>query len=108
MRGSTPGERRGGRQKGTPNKKTQELQTEIRATGETPLEYMLRVMRDQTLDHPRRDDMAAKAAPYVHARLAATEVTGKDGQPIEMNFSNRDAARAVLALLREAEIEEAK
>lgn len=107
-RGSVPGERRGGRQKGTPNKKTQELQAEIASTGETPLQYMLRVMRDPTVEHPRRDDMAAKAAPFVHPRLAATEVTGKDGDPIEINSNPRDVARAVLALLREAEIEETK
>jgi hypothetical protein len=38
MRGSRPGERRGGRQKGTPNKKT--------AENLTALDVMLAVMRD--------------------------------------------------------------
>ena len=42
--------------------------------GETPLEYMLRVMRDGAQEYPRRDDMAKAAAPYVHARLATAEV----------------------------------
>lgn len=46
-RGSRPGERRGGRQKGVPNKRTAAMLAEMRATGEMPLEYMLRVMRDE-------------------------------------------------------------
>ena len=69
----------GGRQKGTPNKSNAERLAEIAATGETPLDYMLRVLRDQTVDHDRRDRMAAQAAPYVHAKLASTELSGRDG-----------------------------
>lgn len=42
---------------------------------ETPLEYMLRVMRDSNADDARRDAMAKAALPYMHARL-----TGVDGQ----------------------------
>ena len=51
------------------------------AEGETPLEYMLRVMRS-TQDEKRRDAMAVAAAPYVHAKLAAVAHTGKDGDPL--------------------------
>jgi hypothetical protein len=43
------------------------------AGGETPLDYMLRVMRDETSETPRRDDMAKAAAPYVHAKLASVD-----------------------------------
>ena len=39
------------------------------ATGETPLQYMIRIMRDPQVEHPRRDEMAKAAAPYVHARF---------------------------------------
>lgn len=46
------------------------------------MEYMLRVMRDPTVEHDRRDRMAKDVAPYVHPRLASTEHTGKDGGPI--------------------------
>jgi hypothetical protein len=69
-RGSAPGERRGGRQKGTPNKLTAEVQAAIAETGETPRDYMLRVMRDETVDHARRDAMARAVAPYCHPQLA--------------------------------------
>jgi hypothetical protein len=72
-RGSRPGERRGGRRKGTPNKRTVERYAEIAASGEMPLAYMLRVMRDETSDRERRDEMAKAAAPYVHPRLASIE-----------------------------------
>lgn len=66
-----------GRPKGEPNKKTAELQAAIAASGETPLEYMLRVMRDKTQKWDRRDEMAKAAAPYVHAKLANVEHSGK-------------------------------
>ena len=45
----------------------------------SPLEYMLGVMRDAGADWKRRDDMAKAAAPYCHHRLAAKE-TGKKEQ----------------------------
>ena len=80
------GKREGaGRKEGQPNKRTKELQEAVAASGETPLDYMLRVMRDMTQDHERRDDMAKAAAPYVHSKLATTEVTGKDGGPLQVS-----------------------
>jgi hypothetical protein len=41
--------------------------------GETPLDYMLRVMNDKFEDNRRRDDMAKAAASYVHAKFLAAE-----------------------------------
>lgn len=74
--GSKPGERRGGRQKGTRNKRTQEIAEQARNGGITPLEYMIEVMRDDAAEKGRRDDMAKAAAPYMHPRLASTELKG--------------------------------
>lgn len=71
-----------GRKAGVPNKITAETTAAAAAGGEMPKEYMLRVMRDPTVDHDRRDRMAKDVAPYVHPRLATTEVTGKDGGPV--------------------------
>lgn len=34
----------------------------------TPLEYMLRIMRDPGADPARRDRMAAMAAPFIHRK----------------------------------------
>jgi len=73
-RGASPGERRGGRQRGTPNKRTQEQIARVRETGITPLEYLLQVMRDEQSPAALRLDAATRAAPYVHPRLAAVDV----------------------------------
>jgi hypothetical protein len=81
-RGSRPGERRGGRKKGTRNKRTL-AQIALAEGIQTPLDYMLEVMRDETADIDRRLEMAIAAAPYMHAKLKAIEVSGKDGEPIE-------------------------
>lgn len=68
-----------GRPKGAISKSTAAIIEATAAGGDTPLEYMLKVMRDLTADDSRRDDMAKAAAPYVHAKLAAIELAGKDG-----------------------------
>jgi len=39
-------------------------------------------MRDETADIERRMECAIAAAPYTHAKLKATEVSGKEGEPI--------------------------
>lgn len=83
--GKRPG---AGRKKGEPNKRTQEAQEQAAATGCTPLEYMLSVMRNST-DERMRMSAAQAAAPYVHARLSSVEakVTGADGGPLDMNVT---------------------
>ncbi|MEO8466256.1 MAG: hypothetical protein ABI640_13005 [Gammaproteobacteria bacterium] len=48
--------------------------------GTTPLDYMLKVMRDPEIDEARRDKMAIAAAPFLHPR--PTE-TGKKEQKRE-------------------------
>jgi hypothetical protein len=55
---------------------------EIASTGETPLEYMLRVMRDPEAPEARRDAMAIAAAPYIHSKLAQVDVTAQHNQNI--------------------------
>jgi hypothetical protein len=81
------GRKTGGRAKGTPNKATAARAAEIAASGETPLDYMLKVMRDPTIEYGRRDDMAKAAAPYVHPKLAAVEHSGDPDKPVAVTFS---------------------
>jgi hypothetical protein len=84
-----------GRKKGSPNKATAERQAEVAASGETPLDYMLRIMRDEATDKSRRDDMAKASAPYVHSKLAAVEHSGPDGSALVVEivrFANTDKA----------------
>lgn len=78
--GNRPG---AGRKAGTPNKASVERQRKVAATGITPLDYMLKVMRDEKADAGRRDDMAKAAAPYVHPKLASMQHTGRGGGPIQ-------------------------
>jgi len=65
----------GGRQKGVANKRTQQFQAAVADSGLTPLQYMLAVLRDETADPERRDEMAKAAAPYIHPRLASIEAS---------------------------------
>lgn len=81
------GRKTGGRSKGTPNAKTAEKVAEIEASGLTPLEYMLAVMRDTSQDDARRLDAAKSAAPYVHARLSSTELKGDKDNPLGITFT---------------------
>ena len=89
--GAQPG---AGRPKGVKNKKTLELQAAVAASGVTPLEFMLKVMRDPRKGFDIRLDAAKAAAPYVHAKLASVEVTGKDGGPVEITTITRRIIKA--------------
>lgn len=78
-RGSKPGERRGGRKKGTRNHKIVELEATSAAEGISPLDVMLKAMRMHA-DADKWDEaanVAKDAAPYVHARLSAVELNGR-------------------------------
>lgn len=92
--GNRPG---AGRKPGAPNKASIERQKKVAATGITPLDYMLKVMRDAKADPGRRDDMAKAAAPYVHPKLANMQHSGRNGGPIPFidltKLSGDDLAR---------------
>lgn len=90
--GGKGGKRKGaGRPPGAHNRRTREIAEAEAKKGITPLEYMLKVMRDSKADKSRRDDMAKAAAPFMHARLQAIQHTGKDGGAIQVNFTQLDA-----------------
>jgi hypothetical protein len=61
-RGSKPGERRGGRQRGTPNKKTALTNAALAAAAAnpeiSPLEFLLRTMRDPNVSSEIRIKVA--------------------------------------------------
>lgn len=80
-----------GRPKGARNKKTVEAVAKIEASGLTPLDYMLGVLRNENLPHEERMDAAKSAAPYVHARLASVESTGPGGGALVVNLVGPDA-----------------
>lgn len=95
-----------GRKAGVKNRRNAALVAAVEATGITPLEFMLKVMREPDLPGPPDDadaktlfdyltkklrhdevrmDAAKGAAPYVHAKLASVEVSGKGGGPLQVH-----------------------
>src|ERR1043166_5784429 len=77
------GRKTGGRQKGTPNRATTAREVAIAASGLTPLDIFLSVMRDTTRDLAVRLYAARAAAPYGHPRRLAVEHSGPDGSPVK-------------------------
>jgi hypothetical protein len=95
-RGSTPGERRGGRQRGTPNKKTLIKNAVFLAAAadpnRSPLDFMLALMRDPQVPLDLRIDVAVAAASLVHARPQAPRRSR--AHPMEIRARQRLAARS--------------
>lgn len=115
-----------GRKPGEATKKTREIANKIASDGEeTPLEYMLRVMRqrdddldqlvkDKALDaadalklkaarSERRDWAAEKAAPYIHPRLQSIDMKA-DVKTELKNLSDEDLEERIGRLITEAGI----
>lgn len=97
--GARPG---AGRKKGSATARTREIAERAYGDGVTPLEYMLAVMRAESEhEDPRiqagrealRFEAAKAAAPYIHPRLAAVEVTGADGGPVLVQKVAREIVR---------------
>lgn len=75
--GSRPG---AGRPRGSRGRKTVERLEAIDTSGLSPLDYMLKILRDDAQPQAIRLDAAKAAAQYVHPRLAAVDTTLK-GDP---------------------------
>jgi len=76
-RGSAPGERA----------------VDARLTAEVQA-AMLRVMRDETVDHARRDAMAKAVAPYCHPQLALVATTNETGRHAD-NMTEEELIKAI-------------
>lgn len=114
--GSAPGERRGGRRKGTPNLVTVERRMraqagviDARETGVMPLDIILAVARggdaaDKITD--RQLNAAIAAAPFLHPRLTAVAV--KDMTPPDPHLAQQQAETraAIIARLQALAIPE--
>jgi hypothetical protein len=80
----------GGRRKGTPNRASAAREAAIQASGLSPLDFMLGVMRDEANDIALRLDAARVAAPYVHPRLASVDFGNRDDKPFEISVEERE------------------
>ena len=76
--GKRPG---AGRPTGAASRANEQVRQEAAATGELPLAYMLRIMRDPSQPVGRRDEMAKAAAPFCHSRLSSVEHSGEIARP---------------------------
>lgn len=68
------GRKTGGRTAGTPNRATAARQQEVADSGLTPLDFMLKRMRNTKLDDEARFEAAKAAAPYVHPKLSTVQM----------------------------------
>jgi len=87
--GARPG---AGRKPGSATRKTREIADKAAQQGKTPLEVMLEAMIDAYKEGGAvaAFPFAKDAAPYLHAKMAAVEVTGKDGGPIQTQSAAPD------------------
>jgi hypothetical protein len=117
--GSKPGERRGGRQKGTPNKRTLELLGSDEGLGEgvsfqdgdetiSPKAVMLRAMRAYWRAGRIAEavECAARVAPFEHPRLSAIDARLDTRSSYVVEDAGQKLAEA-LNRLRKARDEEA-
>ena len=88
-RGSKPGERRGGRQRGTPNKSTVLKNAAITAAASdpnlSPLDFLLNLMRQRDLPVEYRVSVAHQALPFAHAKpvVPGRNYNFRPGKPLQ-------------------------
>lgn len=99
MRG---GHRKGaGRPRGAATRKTREIADKASKDGLTPLEVMLKAMREHATkkDWDAAASIAKDAAPYMHAKLASVQHSGPNGGPIEYaNLTEEEIDARIAAL----------
>lgn len=66
----------------------------VAKSGQTPLAYMLGVMRSSKVPEARRDEMAKAAAPYCHPRL--TSISGDQKNPLQVQHGLTPALQALV------------
>ncbi|HKF93854.1 MAG TPA: hypothetical protein VKB96_04485, partial [Gammaproteobacteria bacterium] len=81
-RGAKVGERRGGRQKGTPNKRTIAVAEKLEALGCDPIKQIGQIAMDERVEVSVRVQVLKELCQYIAPKRKAMEVTGEDGGPI--------------------------
>ena len=89
-RGAKVGERRGGRQTGTPNKRTMAVAERLEALGCDPIEGMAGIAMDETAELGLRAQLYKELAHYIAPKRKAIEVTGEDGGPVKTEMTVRE------------------
>ncbi|MBA3913928.1 MAG: hypothetical protein H0X25_08785 [Acidobacteriales bacterium] len=74
----------GGRSKGTPNKRTQDLILKLEELGCDPIQGMAEIAMDEDTATDLRVRCYAELAQYVHAKRKAIELAGEDGNELRV------------------------
>lgn len=77
--------------------KLAKLELRVQPEWETPLEYMLRIMRDPTQPVARRCKMAIAAAPYCHPNLSRVPAEERLGKKEQQSIAADEAAEGKFA-----------
>ena len=86
-RGAKTGEKRGGRQIGTPNKKTQAVADTLAELGCNPIEGMAKIAMDESQSIQLRAQMYKELAHYIAPKRKAMEVTGEGGGSVKTDMT---------------------
>ncbi len=81
------GRKTGGRSKGTPNKKTEELAQRLADIGCDPIEGMAIIAMDEANPPELRGRMYAELAQYLYPKRRATEIRTDDGPCVVFQIS---------------------
>ena len=84
---NTTGKKWGGRTKGTPNKETQPIKEKF---NQLLSSYSVEQMKIDLLDienHVDRLKIILGLAEFIIPKMARTEVTGEDGEPVQFKIS---------------------
>ncbi len=76
------GAKTGGREKGTPNKKTQAVIDKLAALDCDPIEGMARIALDDQNSPELRGRMFSELAQYIAPKRKAIEHSGEGGEPV--------------------------
>lgn len=88
--GSKPGERRGGRKAGTPNKASAALQERLASLGCDPIEALARIAMNRKTPLAIRVKVLCELAQYVYPKRKAVEHSGEGAGPpqVEWRFAS--------------------
>ena len=76
------GNKTGGRKKGTPNKRTQEVIDQLTALDCDPIEGMAKIALDEKNTPELRGRMFSELSQYIAPKRKAIEHTGESGEPV--------------------------
>ena len=74
----------GGRKRGTPNRKTADIQEKLAAMGCDPIAGMAAIAMDEKQDIALRAQMFKELAQYVAPKRKAVEMSGADGDELTL------------------------